>query len=553
MFSIANEQLETIIEYVDKITKANNISGVCLYGSRAAGYANSDSDYDILIVLNNYSHIIKYLYEKIQGIRISALIVDLLSIEKDAECAFLGEFVIGRLLHVYYPIINPQLFERLERIYKKRVIIEELTNISRSISILSSEISFPLEYVMFSKIRNRCSLHPNAVYSFLQTYAGNNASENIKIALKGYQLAFQDIIADGKPLLEVAANGNIIHLAGPQLYTNEINGRICLRLGKKLHELSSYVIHAYAGRKILHYIVGESRSKIKRQRNFSIEIPRFIKCPEDLYWSIPEGKLIFDGTNWLQKCAKHAGFEKYEIVAKQRLGSIHSGTWKYTISDPNTKNQKSIVIKHLTRSTLRQKGSLSWWNSQKIFGTSPVFSLGTEYKALRYLRTIGLKTPIVESVVPEKSLLVTEYLEGITMDVLAKNLLVGGNESSLYWLGIAGEEFAIVHGSGSTFGGLKPKDLIITGEQIYFTGLDRFKFRSGDPGLDILYLIACALGTTSNTDMAKKLARTFFEGYRKKIGSKGLQVLIKSEQHMESLYPVISHRIRQVIYNELRD
>ena len=135
MSSIVNRELKKINECINKVTRGNDIAGVCLYGSRAAGYARSDSDYDILIILENYSHVVKYLYKKIQGLRISALIVDLISVEKDAKYSFLGEFVIGRLLHVYEPIVNPDLFERLERIYKKRVIIEQLSNISKSLSI----------------------------------------------------------------------------------------------------------------------------------------------------------------------------------------------------------------------------------------------------------------------------------------------------------------------------------------------------------------------------------------------------------------------------------
>src|SRR6476661_10479190 len=209
MPSIANGELKKINECINKITRGNNIAGGCLYGSRAAGYARTGSDYDILVILENYSHIVKYLYKKTQGLRISILIVDLISVEKDAKYSFLGEFVIGRLLHVYEPIVNPDLFERLERIYKKRVIIEQLSDISKSLSIFSTEVSFPLEYVMFSKIKNRCSLHPNAVYSFLQTYGGNNATRNIKIALMGYQMAFQEIKNDNKPLVDVTVSANM--------------------------------------------------------------------------------------------------------------------------------------------------------------------------------------------------------------------------------------------------------------------------------------------------------------------------------------------------------
>ncbi|MFZ0328528.1 MAG: nucleotidyltransferase domain-containing protein, partial [Nitrososphaeraceae archaeon] len=455
MSSIHNNELKAINECVSQITKGKDIAGVCLYGSRAAGYARTDSDYDVIVVLDNYSHVVKYLYMKRQGIRISALIVDLLSIEKDAKAAFLGEFVIGRLLHVYNPIINPALFERLEKFYKKRVIIEQISDIARSLSMLCTEISFPLEYIMFSKIRSRCTLYPNAVYSFYQTYMGNNAGPNTKIALRGYESAFREITSDDKPLASVTINKNLLRLAGLHYRTSNSGGNVCLRLEKKLHELSSYAIHVYAGRKILHYMVTETRSKIRRQRRCSVIIPRFITSPEEVYWKLPEGKLIFSGTNWLQKYAEYAGFEMFQIAFKQRLGKVNSGVWKYTIVDADKKNQKSVVVKNLAESSYWEKSSFgSWLNSQKKFKSSPLFRLATEYKALRYLRSIGLKTPLVEAMVIGKRLLITQHIEGVTMKILANDLLVGRRESSLDWLGTFGEQIAMIHCKQSTLGDL---------------------------------------------------------------------------------------------------
>jgi hypothetical protein len=247
------------------------------------------------------------------------LIVDLLSIKKDAKAALLGKFVIGRLLHVYNPIINPALFERLEKFYKKRVIIEQISDIARSLSVLCTEISFPLEYIMFSKIRSSGTLYSNAFSSSYQTYMENNAGSNTKIALRGYESAFREIMSDDEPLASVTINKNLLRLAGLHHSTNNSGGNVCLRLEKKLHELSSYAIHVYGGRKILHYMVKETRSKIRRQRRCFVIIPRFITSPEEVYWKLPEGKLILGGTNWLQKYAEYAGFEMFQIAIKQRL------------------------------------------------------------------------------------------------------------------------------------------------------------------------------------------------------------------------------------------
>ena len=69
-----------------------------------------------------------------------------------------------------------------------------------------------------------------------------------------------------------------------------------------------------------------------------------------------------------------------------------------------------------------------WTSPVKTFKVDPLFRLGTEYKALRYLRSLGINTPTIKSVVLGKNLLITEYIEGKTLaDVIRKML----NENSL--------------------------------------------------------------------------------------------------------------------------
>src|ERR671939_1697767 len=112
--TISDEQLGVIKRAVAKIAKKYKVVGFCLYGSRVAGYSRPDSDFDVIIVLEDYPYAVKYIYTVEENMKISALVVDLARFRKDAESSFLGEFVIGRLLHVYLPLENNDLFEHLE-------------------------------------------------------------------------------------------------------------------------------------------------------------------------------------------------------------------------------------------------------------------------------------------------------------------------------------------------------------------------------------------------------------------------------------------------------
>src|SRR5918911_5477251 len=210
---ISSEQQEVIRIAVAKIAKKYKVAGICLYGSRIGGYSRPDSDFDVIVVLDNYPYAVKYIYRVEQNMKISALVVDLARFRKDAESSFLGEFVIGRLLHIYEPLQNKELFEQLEVAYKKRVILDEIYNIVKSANVLSTEIIFPLEYIMFSKIRYRSILYPNAAYSYYQTYTGKNSMYNIEFALKGYQKALTEILTDDRELLITDPCGKAIQIS----------------------------------------------------------------------------------------------------------------------------------------------------------------------------------------------------------------------------------------------------------------------------------------------------------------------------------------------------
>src|ERR1051326_7383957 len=104
MSSISKADRKNIEISVRMIAKKHKVVGVCLYGSRVAGYARPESDYDLIIVLDDYAYILKYVYLKEAELELSALVVDRNSLERDAESAFLRGFVVGRLLHIYEAI-----------------------------------------------------------------------------------------------------------------------------------------------------------------------------------------------------------------------------------------------------------------------------------------------------------------------------------------------------------------------------------------------------------------------------------------------------------------
>jgi tRNA A-37 threonylcarbamoyl transferase component Bud32/predicted nucleotidyltransferase len=545
MSSISKEHLNNIEISVRKIAKKHKVVGVCLYGSRVAGYARPESDYDLIIVLEDYAYILKYVYLKEEGLELSALVVDRNSLERDAESAFLGEFVVGRLLHIYETITNAELFRRLEIVYKKRVILEEISDIVRSTNILSTEITFPLEYIMFSKIRHRSLLYRNALYSFYKTYTGRNSVHNIEFALNGYQQALKEILEVDNEMLILRSHGNLVQISEKRVDVKRSMRVASLKLTKKFQEFTSYIIHAYAGRHTLQYVVKEAEAKITRQKKYSIELPKFISTPRECYWKLPEGLLIIDDKDWLDTIANSNGFSRYVISNRFRLGKSTSVV--HTMSDPDDDSRKkTIVVKKLAKSK-----AIGWSAPARNYKVDPLFRLSIEYKALRYIRLLGLNSPVIESVVLGKKILVTEFIEGILMSDIMKNCLNRNTIDGLGWIKVAGEKIGMIHADKSTLGDINPSSLIIRKGTLYITGAEQFGFRSGDPVWDIVSFIGRGLKRTSNTIIAKQIVKEFLAGYSQEMTLEYMKKLINTKHYLELFYPLLTPTVAQTVKKEI--
>ncbi|HYY50152.1 MAG TPA: nucleotidyltransferase domain-containing protein [Nitrososphaeraceae archaeon] len=553
---ISSEQLGIIRTAVAKIAKKYKVAGVCLYGSRIAGYSRPESDFDVIIVLENYPYAVKYIYRVEQNMKISALVVDLARFRKDAESSFLGEFVIGRLLHVYLPLENKDLFEQLEIVYKKRVILDEIYNIVKSTNVLSTEIIFPLDYIMFSKIRYRSILYPNAAYSYYHTYTGKNSQNNTKFALNGYQKALEEILTDDKDLLNADQSGRVIQISERRIDVQKKRKIASLKLSKKLQEFSSYFIHAYAGRHSLRHVIKEAESKFTRHKSNAVTLPKFISNPRDFYWELPEGHIIINDRNWLDKLAKLNGFSKYVISKKRVLGSRNDTTTLLIIEDSSDHNlSKSLVLKNMAttkRTRWRSLGRLS--SSMDRSKVDPLFKLATEYKALRHIRSIGLHSPLIQSVVLDKTTLVCEFIEGELLSDILNRFSSNKNNAHRYleWIDLAGQHIGKIHAHNCIVGDIKPTNMIISNNKLYFTGLDQFNFNSDEPLSDIIYFIGNTLeGIPANTFVARQILEKFFEGYSKQMPADSIKKFVRSEYYPEVLYNNFSVTVAETIKEQM--
>ena len=174
------------------MVKKDNIVALCAYGSRVAGYARKDSDYNVIIVAKDFKK------EKLtQGQEpIQALILEESVLREEARKSS-KEFIVGRFLNVYEPIIGAELFRSVELQYKKRVIAEELIEIQSEYGGFSSNLILPYEYFLFDKLHKRATVYPEATYSFASTYTCVNRKENIEFTVRGFREAAESLASSG--------------------------------------------------------------------------------------------------------------------------------------------------------------------------------------------------------------------------------------------------------------------------------------------------------------------------------------------------------------------
>src|ERR671917_2152842 len=537
MSNISPEEFKVIQKCIRKVAKGRTMVASCIYGSRIAGYNRPDSDIDLLIVLENYPYVVKYAYYRESNTKVSALAVDSNALLRDAQSAFLGEFVVGRLLHIYEPIANAEFLAMIEHTYKRRVILEEVRDILESTGVLGTEILFPLEFVAFSKIKRRMSLYASAAYSYYKTYT--TSKRNLEFALDGYLRAVEDIIAEDGEIFAPRQDG-LLQISDKHIFLEK--GQIHLKLTKRLRELSSYVVHTYAGRKIMHFAVNEAESKIRRRVRMKKKPPDFMLYPKETYWRLPEGRLIVNGRNWLDDLARHLG--NYSISKRRRLGNNNSRTTMYVLKRGS--DEYKIVVKELARSKALKWAMVGLWSEPvRRYRMDPLFRLGWEYKAIRYIRSLGLHTPVIEAVVLDRRLLVTQFVDGITLADVIRDCMVSKGDVSL--ISKAGAEIAKIHTSGATFGNIKPKNIIVSEKDLYFTDVEQFAFSAGDPAWDAAQFISWGLKSTRNSKMASTITKEFVEGYMSIGDPSNISRLAKSKRYIESFYPMLAPSVVHMI------
>ncbi|MCP8318598.1 MAG: nucleotidyltransferase domain-containing protein [Candidatus Methylarchaceae archaeon HK01B] len=504
IYKLEENERNLIFEALEDIAKDKEVVAICVYGSRITGYARKDSDYDVIVALSGYKQKLRYKYVK-KGLNLSALIVDSKSLMKDAEKASFGEFVAGRLLNAYDALTGGKFIEEVERKLKSRAIFEILDEMALTYGDLSTEFVIPVKYLLFEKLKKRASLYPPALYSYVKTYGGRLSEENLNTTLKGFFAPLKEMEMHGLILLDDES----FRIKEKYLKLRKTR-KVLKKLSYTKRGIMSYLAHGYAGRVSLDVVGKEMLSKISRSKDLG-HIPEEMEHPKNL-WRIDEGLLIVESDDWLHQIICHLGLSQNTKITQRRREEFHETLKLYTLKDGD--EEIIIAVKWFEDPMSLKWAFLNLWAFfTKRFELFSLTRLKNEYRAIRRLREIGLNTPKVISIILNKKILITEFIEGVNLDKIVKDILdkrcVNASPISMY-----GESIGFAHKNGYSLGDTKPNNAIFSEGKIFLTDLEQ-STENGDTSWDIAEFIYYSNKFTLNTSGARKVTQAFLDGYLK--------------------------------------
>jgi len=527
---LAAAEKEALLATIAEITDGQQVAGICVYGSQVAGYARTDSDYDLIIAIKGYKQRVRYNYFKGQA-EVSALVIDSDLLLRDAQNASLGEFAVGRFLNVYESLSGAEYFARVESAYKKRVALEAIAELVADYGDFSRNLLIPVEYILYQKLKKRAAIYPPALYSYVKTYSGDGGKKNLALSCMGFVKALQEFAKDSL----ISLDGSSFRITGAA--TKKQLAKLQSLLAVTERGLRQYAVHGYAGRVKVSIVRKELLSKISRSKTIE-KIPQFLKNPKSML-RIDEGRLIMDGSQWRKDLLTYLLFGEKVSISVKSVGGPYALLKEYMIKEGDRTERLAVKSYRDLRSV--KWFLLNFWTANgRKFEITPLARLTREYVALREFRDAEIDVPSIIAVALPKRILVTKFIEGEDLGKITKEVLAGktGDYSPIKKYG---EILAKIHSLGYALGDAKPNNAIKTDSKIFITDLEQAR-KDGDRAWDISVFIYYSLRLNANGKHVRDFVKAFLEGYLAHGSKKIVQASLKVKYY-EPFFPILAPNV----------
>ena len=483
------------------LVEPSSISALCAYGSKVAGYAHPDSDYDLIIVAKRFREGVRYRYLD-KPVPSSALVVDEELLKEDARTSYLGEFVAGRFLNIYEAISNAELLSSIELDYKRRVVVEALLELSSDFGDFGRHFVIPYDYFLFQKLSRRAAVYPPALYSYVQTYSSRMANENRAASLSGFTSAAESLVPRG--FLSVGPSG--VRLL-PEKMRGDAFTKVQSIFSLTTRGVTQYAVHGYAGRVGLSVFRREAQSKLKRMRETTGSLPE-LERPRSLLM-LEEGVVIPEASLLVKELARLLGFSTYSTQERD-IGEPYSTTRVLTFR--HGAREESVVIKNYSDVRSLKWAFLGIWASAaKRFSMTPMARLDREYEMTGRLRRAGILVPSILAVAPDERVLVKEFVRGPTLAQVIYDFL-GGSAEGLDTVSAYATLMAAIHSAGMALGDAKASNVVISPRGLFLTDLEQALI-DGDKSWDIAEFLYYTSKLSKKEGAMKRVAAAFLGTY----------------------------------------
>ncbi len=474
-----SEFIREVLLVCDEISRERAVLAVLVYGSRAAGYARKDSDYDILLVVRDYSEKVRYYYRNIKNAQLAVLAVDQKALEADVSRGALGDFVAGRLLSPFIPLKGEDYIQHVEVAVKKRFAEEELEDLVLEYGELARGLTIKPEYLILARMEKRAKVYSPLRYSYIKMLRPDLRDVNLGRIIEGYHEALRELQM-GRIIRYEEQNIRLEDEFVDRVLSYKMLNKVVNLVDTSRRTFNSYITHGRAGRVKLEVVARELGSKLKRELQVTFNRQEI----ED-----PRNYLFLETEKGLQ-C-----LNKTDIIVQklQRLRGTNDVVARTLMSALNEVYLVEIEGERFVAKKFTDFHNLKWFiinvaaYGTKIFSLQGRSRLANEYLTNRFLAENGIPVAEIVSVSIPERMLIERFIEGTSaLDFVSEAIntehLTEEKKERAFQIG---RTIAQVHSLNIVIGDCKPENFILGNDgKIYLLDLEQGE-RCGDAAWDV--------------------------------------------------------------------
>ena len=518
-----NEELkQQIIDLCSHTAGSAQVTAIGLVDNYPSKTLNAKAILEIIIIIRDFPPRLMSYFKNINGRNVIIFAVDQWIFERDIDRGFLGEAIASKIIFPYSALKGKDFLHNEEVALKKRLILEQLENLSTSYPELAYHMQIKPQYFLYEVMLNRIRVFPLLAYELSNLLEGC-CIKNEEEALTSYTEALRQLEAEGK-INKI--NGYIT--ISKTLAAQSQNPKVWLTNLSKNAPRTLFTSFFGVFPQLLNLVAQNTEAFIKTQK-FNLRIQTGINpnC-----YAIDPQKYVFvptsEGLVSLADKVDIAGFAQKMLlngkpanITLEPIGGVLNDI--YLINANTNGTEKKVLVKRFKEWSGFKWFPLTLWSfGARAFAVSGKARLAKECATSEFLRLRGFNVPKILHVSNAERLIFMEYIEGEDLSQEIKRLGLETEpqkiSNALEKIEKVGEIFAQVHAQGMTLGDTKPENVMVCKDgTMYLLDFEQAT-EDGDKAWDIaefLYYSGHYLQPMYSNGKAESIAESFIKGYLK--------------------------------------